>query len=185
MFCVAGEKPYSCKFEGCDRAFAQLSNLQHHMRNHEDQVKKEASRVHKCLVCHRSYTNESSLKAHTLKVSVGIVYHVAVATRRNSKESVFWVLVTWISHMGQQQQQPKKASKQLVAMQLIDAGLGWVSHASLQFVLVADSSTSLETVKVPPKVIHLIFVRVSMPDVLAVLSWAGHVSDFLECCYGS
>ena len=86
---VAGEKPYSCKFEGCDRAFAQLSNLQHHMRNHEDQVKKEASRVHKCLVCHRSYTNESSLKAHTLKVSIRIVYCVAMATRRNSKGSVF------------------------------------------------------------------------------------------------
>lgn len=54
--------------EGCERAFAQLSNLQHHMRNHEDQVKKEATRIHKCLICHRSYTNESSLRAHTLKV---------------------------------------------------------------------------------------------------------------------
>lgn len=67
-----GEKPYCCKFEGCDRAFAQLSNLQHHMRNHDDQVKKEASRIHRCLVCHRSYTNESSLKAHTLKMHVHI-----------------------------------------------------------------------------------------------------------------
>ena len=51
--------------------------------------------------------------------------------------------------------------------------------------LVADSSTSLETVKVPPKVIHLISVQVCMPDVLAVLPSPGHVSDFLECCYGS
>lgn len=63
-----GEKPYRCKFENCERAFAQLSNLQHHMRNHDDQVKKEATRIHKCQICHRCYTNESSLKAHTLKV---------------------------------------------------------------------------------------------------------------------
>ncbi|XP_070207355.1 uncharacterized protein [Littorina saxatilis] len=67
-----GEKPYQCKFEGCDRAFAQLSNLQHHMRNHDDQVKKESTRIHKCLICHRSYTNESSLKAHTLKMHIHI-----------------------------------------------------------------------------------------------------------------
>ncbi|XP_025080517.1 zinc finger protein GLIS2-like isoform X2 [Pomacea canaliculata] len=67
-----GEKPYSCKMEGCERAFAQLSNLQHHMRNHEDQVKKEATRIHKCLICHRSYTNESSLRAHTLKMHIHI-----------------------------------------------------------------------------------------------------------------
>ncbi|CAG5118459.1 unnamed protein product, partial [Candidula unifasciata] len=62
-----GEKPYRCKFENCERAFAQLSNLQHHMRNHDDQVKKEATRIHKCQICHRCYTNESSLKSHTLK----------------------------------------------------------------------------------------------------------------------
>ncbi|KAL8574844.1 hypothetical protein ACOMHN_044866 [Nucella lapillus] len=67
-----GEKPYMCTFEGCDRAFVQMSNLQHHIRNHEEQVKKEASRVHKCLVCHRSYTNESSLRAHTLKMHIHI-----------------------------------------------------------------------------------------------------------------
>lgn len=108
---VPGEKPYSCKFEGCDRAFAQLSNLQHHMRNHEDQVKKEASRVHKCLVCHRSYTNESSLKAHTLKVSIGIVCRLAMAARRNSEKPPFGFIVT-------------KSSKKHVSMQLIDAGLG-------------------------------------------------------------
>ncbi|KAK3734577.1 hypothetical protein RRG08_003485 [Elysia crispata] len=67
-----GEKPYRCKFENCERAFAQLSNLQHHMRNHDDQVKKEATRIHKCQICHRCYTNESSLKAHTLKMHIHI-----------------------------------------------------------------------------------------------------------------
>ncbi|XP_013096492.2 uncharacterized protein LOC106079820 isoform X11 [Biomphalaria glabrata] len=67
-----GEKPYRCKFENCERAFAQLSNLQHHMRNHDDQVKKEATRIHKCQICHRCYTNESSLKSHTLKMHIHI-----------------------------------------------------------------------------------------------------------------
>ncbi|XP_076452161.1 uncharacterized protein LOC143287765 isoform X2 [Babylonia areolata] len=63
-----GEKPYACKYEDCDRAFAQMSNLQHHMRNHEEQVKKEVLRIHKCHICHRSYTNDSSLRAHTMKM---------------------------------------------------------------------------------------------------------------------
>ena len=31
-------------------------------------MKREATRIHKCLICHRSYTNEGSLRAHTLKV---------------------------------------------------------------------------------------------------------------------
>ena len=69
---VAGEKPYTCKYEDCDRAFAQLSNLQHHMRNHEDQVKKDTLRLHRCLICHRSYTNEGSLKTHMLKASASL-----------------------------------------------------------------------------------------------------------------
>ncbi|GAB1600603.1 zinc finger protein 629-like [Argonauta hians] len=62
-----GEKPYKCTLGECDRSFAQLSNLQHHLRNHDDQVKKAANKQHACVICHRSYTNESSLKSHTLK----------------------------------------------------------------------------------------------------------------------
>lgn len=67
-----GEKPYKCTMGDCDRQFAQLSNLQHHLRNHDDQVKKAANRQHACVICHRSYTNESSLKSHTLKMHVHI-----------------------------------------------------------------------------------------------------------------
>lgn len=67
-----GEKPYKCTLGECDRQFAQLSNLQHHLRNHDDQVKKAANRQHACVICHRSYTNESSLKSHTLKMHVHI-----------------------------------------------------------------------------------------------------------------
>ncbi|XP_071109035.1 uncharacterized protein [Haliotis cracherodii] len=67
-----GEKPYRCNQDGCDRAFAQLSNLQHHLRNHDDQVKKATNKQFKCVICHRSYTNESSLKSHTLKMHIHI-----------------------------------------------------------------------------------------------------------------
>ncbi|XP_041377600.1 zinc finger protein 85-like isoform X2 [Gigantopelta aegis] len=67
-----GEKPYKCAIDGCDRAFAQLSNLHHHLRNHDDQVKKAETRLYKCVICHRSYTNDSSLKTHTLKMHIHI-----------------------------------------------------------------------------------------------------------------
>ncbi|ESO95672.1 hypothetical protein LOTGIDRAFT_160223 [Lottia gigantea] len=72
VFKGTGEKPYRCNVEGCERAFAQLSNLQHHLRNHDDQVKKAATKQFKCLICHRCYTNESSLKSHTLKMHIHI-----------------------------------------------------------------------------------------------------------------
>ncbi|KAJ8320223.1 hypothetical protein KUTeg_001810 [Tegillarca granosa] len=67
-----GEKPYKCAYEGCDRAFAQMSNLHHHMRNHDDHIKKAATKHYQCVICHRAYTNESSLKSHTLKMHVHI-----------------------------------------------------------------------------------------------------------------
>lgn len=65
---IVGEKPYRCCFDGCDRAFAQMANLHHHMRNHEDHVKKAANKQYQCSICSRAYTNESSLKNHTIKV---------------------------------------------------------------------------------------------------------------------
>lgn len=65
-----GEKPYRCTFEGCDRAFAQMANLHHHMRNHDEHLKKNQSKQFQCMICHRAYTNESSLKSHMLKMHV-------------------------------------------------------------------------------------------------------------------
>lgn len=67
-----GEKPYRCCFDGCDRAFAQMANLHHHMRNHEDHVKKAANKQYQCSICSRAYTNESSLKNHTIKMHVNV-----------------------------------------------------------------------------------------------------------------
>ncbi|CAC5410549.1 ZNF362_384 [Mytilus coruscus] len=65
-----GEKPYRCSFEGCDRAFAQMANLHHHMRNHDEHLKKSQTKQFQCMICHRAYTNESSLKSHMLKMHV-------------------------------------------------------------------------------------------------------------------
>lgn len=76
LFSILGEKPYKCAYEGCDRAFAQMSNLHHHMRNHDDHIKKAATKHYQCVICHRAYTNESSLKSHTLKVKDFFYYIV-------------------------------------------------------------------------------------------------------------
>ncbi|KAK3104980.1 hypothetical protein FSP39_014596, partial [Pinctada imbricata] len=65
-----GEKPYKCTFDGCERAFAQMANLHHHMRNHDEHVRKAANKQFHCMICHRAYTNESSLRNHTLKVGI-------------------------------------------------------------------------------------------------------------------
>lgn len=70
---IVGEKPYRCCFDGCDRAFAQMANLHHHMRNHEDHVKKAANKQYQCSICSRAYTNESSLKNHTIKVRATVL----------------------------------------------------------------------------------------------------------------
>ncbi|WAR14311.1 hypothetical protein MAR_004416 [Mya arenaria] len=42
------ERPYKCDVEGCDRSFAQLSNLNHHKKNHEEHVKRDISRHFRC-----------------------------------------------------------------------------------------------------------------------------------------
>lgn len=67
-----GERPYKCTIENCGRSFAQLSNLHHHMKNHEEHVKRDISRQFRCLICDRSYANESSLRTHTLKLHVNV-----------------------------------------------------------------------------------------------------------------
>ena len=84
---ITGEKPYKCTFEGCDRAFAQMANLHHHMRNHDEHVRKAASKQFHCMICHRAYTNESSLKNHTLKVNTSKQFHCMICHRAYTNES--------------------------------------------------------------------------------------------------
>jgi len=55
--------------DGCDRSFAQLSNLNHHKKNHEEHVKRDVSRQYRCEVCDRSYATNQSLHTHKQKVS--------------------------------------------------------------------------------------------------------------------
>ena len=62
----SGEKPYKCPLDGCDKAFAQMSNLQHHMRQHD---KATFGQKHcMCPFCDRGYASEKSLKSHISKV---------------------------------------------------------------------------------------------------------------------
>lgn len=61
---ISGEKPYTCPLSGCDKSFPQLSNLQHHIRNHD----KLAESQFQCHLCDRVYPNEATLKAHNTRV---------------------------------------------------------------------------------------------------------------------
>ena len=65
LFVHTGEKPYKCQIEGCNRSFPQLSNLQHHYRNHD---KPEPPSDRKCIFCDRTYCSEVVLRNHVLKV---------------------------------------------------------------------------------------------------------------------
>lgn len=64
--CISGEKPYRCPLDGCDKAFAQMSNLQHHMRQHDKATFGQKQCM--CPFCDRGYASEKSLKSHLSKV---------------------------------------------------------------------------------------------------------------------
>ena len=70
VFLYAGERPYKCKLDGCTRAFAQLSNLQQHMRNHDNQMAKAANKPFQCNICTKMFATESGLKTHSQKVCI-------------------------------------------------------------------------------------------------------------------
>ena len=65
----AGEKPYKCTIPNCNKAFAQLSNLQHHQRNHDNSKAKSSRKSFYCTVCQRGFVTESSLDKHISRVS--------------------------------------------------------------------------------------------------------------------
>lgn len=57
---ISGEKPYSCTFEGCDRAYSNSSDRFKHTRTHY------TDRPYACRFpgCVKSYTDPSSLRKH-------------------------------------------------------------------------------------------------------------------------
>ena len=71
-FSLSGERPYRCSFVGCDKAFAQLSNLQQHQRNHENKLAAEEQRPFFCRICDRRFTTDNGLTKHIAKVSLAI-----------------------------------------------------------------------------------------------------------------
>lgn len=60
----AGEKPFQCEFEGCDRRFANSSDRKKHMHVHT------SDKPYLCKMCDKSYTHPSSLRKH-MKVPPG------------------------------------------------------------------------------------------------------------------
>ena len=59
-FAVAGEKPFECEIEGCDRRFANSSDRKKHMHVHS------TDKPYYCHVrgCDKTYTHPSSLRKH-------------------------------------------------------------------------------------------------------------------------
>ena len=55
---VAGEKPFKCEFEACDRRFANSSDRKKHMHVHT------SDKPYLCKMCDKSYTHPSSLRKH-------------------------------------------------------------------------------------------------------------------------
>ena len=60
FFFIAGEKPFKCEFEGCDRRFANSSDRKKHSHVHT------SDKPYNCKVrgCDKSYTHPSSLRKH-------------------------------------------------------------------------------------------------------------------------
>lgn len=68
---ISGEKPYACKLEGCDKAFAQMANLQHHMRMHNKDGTKPhdpSEKPYKCDECFQEFHTQRGVNCHKQKV---------------------------------------------------------------------------------------------------------------------
>ena len=65
----AGEKPFQCEFEGCDRRFANSSDRKKHMHVHT------SDKPYLCKMCDKSYTHPSSLRKH-MKVNIPLCVDV-------------------------------------------------------------------------------------------------------------
>ena len=56
--CVAGEKPFVCIWEGCERRFSRSDELSRHKRTHTGEKK------FGCPICHRRFMRSDHLTKH-------------------------------------------------------------------------------------------------------------------------
>lgn len=59
LSCPAGEKPFSCNWDGCDKKFARSDELSRHRRTHTGEKK------FACPVCERRFMRSDHLTKHT------------------------------------------------------------------------------------------------------------------------
>ena len=72
----AGEKPFKCEFDGCDRRFANSSDRKKHSHVHT------SDKPYNCKVrgCDKSYTHPSSLRKH-MKVNISKKFELHLPTK--------------------------------------------------------------------------------------------------------
>lgn len=84
-FVNLGEKPYRCPIPGCNRAFPQQSNLNHHLRNHD---KPAPPPENTCSLCMRTYASETVLRSHISKVTFHKMFIIIMYTVSNLRATL-------------------------------------------------------------------------------------------------
>ncbi len=58
MLFISGEKPFECKYDGCNKKFARSDELSRHRRTHTGEKKFQ------CLICDRRFMRSDHLSKH-------------------------------------------------------------------------------------------------------------------------
>ena len=57
------EKPYVCRYKGCNEAYSQLGNMTRHMNSHKNIKRFE------CDMCNKKFTTKQNLYNHKMKIN--------------------------------------------------------------------------------------------------------------------
>ncbi len=98
-FFVAGEKPFKCEFDGCDRRFANSSDRKKHSHVHT------SDKPYNCKVrgCDKSYTHPSSLRKHMKVIYnfkllvISLQIHLRSVSKNTYDVTVFNMFFIWSS----------------------------------------------------------------------------------------